>query len=156
MDKIKLLTFAVIGLLLLNLSTLGYLIFFQANNGGRPKNHPEPKQIIIRKLHFNISQQQKYSQLISWHQATISDIEQHIREVKNRLYLQLLKAEVDTKTKDSLVMVLGNYQKQIETTHFKHFEDIKRLCNTDQLNNYYDLTRELSKIFSKPPHKVHD
>lgn len=156
MDKIKLLTVAVILLLLLNLSTIGYLIFSRQNDQGKPRNRPEPREIIIRKLHFNNDQQQKYDQLISWHRATISGLEQQIRQAKNRLYLQLLKIEVDNETKDSLVLVLGNYQQQIETTHFKHFNDIKRLCRPDQLEDFYNLTSELSRIFSKPPHKPHD
>jgi protein CpxP len=155
MEKTRLLTIAVIALLLLNLGTLGFLILAPKPGMG-PHGRPEPKDIIIRKLHFDKAQQENYLKLILWHRQTINGIEEKAHETKNRLYLQLLKTEVDTKTKDSLINVLADDQKQIEQTHFKHFGDIKKLCRPDQLENYYELTEELSRIFSKPPKPGHD
>lgn len=155
MDKIKLLTFAVVSLLLLNLGTLGFLILSKPHDMGR-RDRPEPKHLIIEKLHFDKKQQHDYLNLIQWHRKTISEIEDQILDTKNRLYIQLLKTEVDPKLKDSLVTVLGEYQKRIETTHFTHFQDIRRICRPDQLDDYNDLTEELSSIFSKPRRPRHD
>jgi periplasmic protein CpxP/Spy len=72
------------------------------------------------------------------------------------LYTQLVKSNVDTKAKDSLITVLANHQKQVEQTHFKHFEDIKSLCKPEQRENFYDLTRDLSKIFGKQTKPRHE
>jgi len=156
MEKTRLLTIAVFALLLLNLGTLGFLIFSRPQPMGPHGPLREPKHLIIEKLEFDKAQQEKYENLIVWHRGTISGIEDNIRQTKNRLYLQLIKDNVDTKTKDSLIEVLANYQKQIEQTHFTHFQDIKKICRPEQLNNYYDLTQELSRIFSKPPRPRHD
>ncbi len=155
MEKSKLLTIAVFALLLLNLGTLGFLVF--GRNAGMPPHgpHREPKYQIIEQLHFDKAQQQQYEKLILGHRAAISQIEDHARMAKNRLYLQLLKDQTDDQVKDSLVDVLAAYQKQIEQTHFNHFQDIKKICRPDQLDYYYDLTQELSRIFSKPPHPRH-
>lgn len=154
MDKTKLLIFSVIILLLLNLGTLGFLFFSE------PKVHlpssdrrPKPKEIIIKKLHFDANQQKKYDKLIHLHRTAINELDDNIRVAKNRLYLQLLKTNIEVITKDSLVDALANYQKQIENTHFKHFQEIKKLCNQEQLEDYYDLTEELSKIFSRKQHR---
>ena len=149
MDKIKLLTFAVVTLLLLNLGTLGFLILSKPHDMP-PHGRLEPKYLIIEKLHFDKKQQRDYRNLIQWHRKTISEIEDKIHDTKNRLYVQLLKTEVDQKLKDSLVTVLGDYQKRVETTHFTHFHDIRKICRTDQLDDYNDLTEALSSIFSKP------
>jgi len=156
MDKIKLLTIAVISLLLLNLGTLGFLVLNKPNGFGRPGMRPEPKELIIEKLHFDKQQQKDYENLIYWHRTTIAGIEDQIHETKNRLYLQLLKTDVDKTGKDSLINALAVYQKQIETTHFTHFQDIKRLCRPDQLEDFYDLTEELSRIFGKPRPPGHE
>jgi DNA-binding XRE family transcriptional regulator len=157
MDKIKLLTFAVIALLLLNLGTLGFLIFARPPHPmGGPGMRQQPKEIIIERLHFDEAQQQKYAQLIRWHRGTINEIEKEIYQAKNKLYLQLLKTNADTISRDSLINALGNYQKQIEATHFRHFQDIKNICRPDQMEDYNDLTAELSRIFSKPPNPGHD
>lgn len=155
MDKIKILTFAFIALLLLNFGTLGFLLLTGPKQDGRPPRH-NPKEIIIDKLQLDASQKVAYQKAIEWHRSTIDSIDRQTRETKNRLYLQLLKTTVDVKTKDSLISVLANNQKQIEQTHFKHFQDIKNLCQPEQMDRFYDLTQELSRIFGKPPKPRHD
>jgi protein CpxP len=164
MEKTKLLTFAVITLLLLNLGTLGFL-FFSGPKGNHPhpgqgqEGRPKPREIIIEKLHFDANQQKEYDKLIQWHQSEIRTIEDTIRAAKNELYSTLSASEVNKNEKDSLINALAIHQKQIETTHFKHFEDIKKLCHKDQLEDFDNLTDELSRIFSKgqrPPGPRHE
>ncbi|MCF6129520.1 periplasmic heavy metal sensor [Flavobacterium sp. AS60] len=151
MEKTKLLTIAVIGLLLINFGTLGFLLL--GPKGHRPPhgNGQQPKEIIIEKLHFDANQQKEYAKLIEWHRSEINKLDRNIREAKQQLYAELNQAETDAKTKDSLIAVINSNQKQIEATHFKHFEDIKKLCNNDQLADFNELTEELSKIFAPKP-----
>jgi hypothetical protein len=70
--------------------------------------------------------------------------------------LQLKQTTVDVKTKDSLIEILASNQKKIEETHFKHFQDIKKLCTPEQMNRFDDLTEELSRIFGRKPKPRHD
>ncbi len=155
MNKVKIFGWAVIALLLLNGATLGFLIFSKSHvNNAR--NHTRPATIIIEKLHFDKKQQVDYQKLIQWHRSQINDFDKQIRQVKNELYLQLLQSEPNLKTKDSLIAVIVNCQQRIENTHFKHFEDIKILCNDEQLKDFDALTRELSKIFSGKPKPRHE
>lgn len=151
MDKIKLLTFIVIALLLVNIGTLGFLL------AGRNHRHEEkregPKRLIIEKLHFNKTQQQHYENLIRWHRGQIDTLDMKIHETKNNLYLLLTATEVNPIKKDSLIDQIAAYQKQIEKTHFKHFEDIKKLCKPEQLSDYKNLTEELANLFSRKPHQ---
>lgn len=156
MEKSKLLTLTVLGLLLLNFATLGFL-FLNGPKGHRPPpSHGEqqnPREIIIDQLHFDASQQKEYSKIIEWHKQTIHELDDNIRQTKNDLYALLRQPQVNSKTKDSLISVLMTYQKQIDETHFKHFEDIKKLCHPDQLDDYNALTEELGRIFAQnhPP-----
>ncbi|MFM9988039.1 Spy/CpxP family protein refolding chaperone [Flavobacterium sp.] len=154
MDKIKLLTFSVIILLILNIVTLGFFIFSGNQSEGGFNGRPKPEKIIINKLDFDEQQVKAYKELIHWHRNNIDSLQEQIRDTKQRLYSELIKSEVDNKVKDSLVNKLANIQKEIENTHFKHFQDIKKLCKKEQLDRFNDLTNELSKIFSKP--KPHD
>lgn len=147
MDKIKLLTFAVIGLLMLNLTLLS-LLFINSPKGNE-RNHKRPQEIIVEKLHFDKKQQEQYEQIIHWHRERITDLEGQIRETKQELYTLLQKEAVDETEKNNLIATLANHQKEIEATHFKHFEDIKKICRKDQMQDYNELTSELSKIFSQ-------
>ena len=162
MEKTKLLTITVIGLLVLNLATLGFLFISGPKGHKPPPDRPEgrqmPREIIIRRLHFDVNQQKDYDKIIQWHKGEIKRLDYEIREAKIGLYSQLKESQLDLKVKDSLIAVINTNQKQIETTHFKHFEDIKKLCNKDQLEDFNELTEELSKLFSpnKPPRPRHD
>ena len=153
MGKTKLLTIAVIGLLVINFGTLGFLLLNGKGQRSPQEGRQKPKEIIIKKLRFDEAQQKKYAKLIKWHRGEITKLDGNIREAKNELYSQLLKLETNVKAKDSLILVISFNQKQIEETHFKHFEDIKKLCHKDQMENFNDLTVELSRIFAPKPHR---
>lgn len=152
MEKTKLLTVAVIGLLVINVGTLGFLLL--GPKGHRPphEGRHQPKEIITEKLHFDAAQQKEYAKLIQWHHGQIEKLDGNIREAKNELYSQLSETATNAKAKDSLIAVINLNQKQIEETHFKHFEDIKKLCHKDQLEDFNSLTQELSRIFAPKPH----
>jgi len=162
MKKTKLLTITVIGLLLLNFAVLAFL-FVSGPRGhkqptDRPEVRPNPREIIIERLHFDDKQQKEYAELIKWHRGEIKKLDTNIRQTKNELYSQLNQTEVNLKTKDSLITLLNSYQKQVEETHFKHFVDIKKLCHQDQLEDFNELTENFSRIFApnKPPRPQHD
>jgi hypothetical protein len=162
MKKTKLLTITVIGLLLLNFAILAFLLVSgprgHKRQTDRPEGRPNPREIIIERLHFDDKQQKEYEVLIKWHRGEIKKLDSNIRQTKNELYSQLNQKEVNLKTKDSLISLLNSYQKQVEETHFKHFVDIKKLCHQDQLEDFNELTEDLSRIFApnKPPRPRHD
>jgi len=121
MNKIKLLYIVIIGLLALNIATLGFF-FMHAPE----RNHRKPQEIIIEKLHFDKNQQEQYESIIHWHKTRIHDLDAKFRNTKENLYHILSQSTVDINKKDSLINVLGIYQKEIEKTHFQHFEEIKK------------------------------
>jgi len=148
MSKMKLLSIAVLGLLLLNFGTLAFLFL---NKPPHPPMGPGPgeegpKRIIIERLGFDKEQVAQYEQLIDEHRKTIRELDGQIRETKNNLYATLSSASQSNK--DSLQTRLGEIQKQIETTHYSHFADIKKLCRPDQLKKFDELTRDLARFFA--------
>jgi hypothetical protein len=147
MDKIKLLTYSVIGLVLLNIGIIGFLYI------SRPNDNPhdlgkKPKDIIIEKLHFDANQIQKYEDIIKVYRNTIDSLNNNSKEIKAVLYTQLKQPIVNNKVKDSLIQLTLVNQKRIEEANFKHFQDIKNLCTKSQLEAYNSLTEELEKLFS--------
>lgn len=162
MEKTKLLTITVIGLLLLNFATLGFL-FISGTKGHKPphdipEGRHEPKEIIIERLHFDANQQKEYGQLIEWHRGEIRQLEDSIRVSKNELYMLLNDDKIDEKAKVTLINEIALFQKQIEATHFKHFEDIKKLCKPEQQVYFNELTEEFGRLFyrNKPPRPRHE
>ena len=149
MSKIKLLTIAVLLLLLANIGLVTFLVLNKPPHMPPPRmgmNEQEPKRIIIEKLHFNENQIAQYEILINVHQATIKELNNSFNQVKNSLYQTLLNEK--TIIKDSLINQLGLLQIKIETTHYNHFKEIKSICLPNQLANFNELSKELSTFFS--------
>ena len=159
MSKIKLLSLAVIGLLIINIGILLILFLRKPIHpaGDRPmQGNGGPKNIIIERLNFDKEQVAQYEKLIILHQQSVRELNGQIRETKNQLYSTLASDAVISK--DSLESKLGDLQKQIESAHYLHFEEIKKLCKPQQLEKYNSLTLELAKFFapgrnSQPPPK---
>lgn len=146
MNKIKLLSIAVTGLLLINIGILAFLFLRKPMHS--PGDEPMgkgPRSVIIEKLHFDKEQVAEYEKLITIHQQTIQELDGQIRETKKQLYTTLA-AETGT-NKDSLQNKLGEIQKKIESVHFSHFEAIKKLCKPGQMEYFKSLTGELAKYF---------
>ncbi len=153
MEKTKLLTCAVIALLVLNFGVLGFLFFSKEKE--RPNGRPMPKEVVIEKLGFDKNQVQVYDKLIRGHRDSIRAIDDAICNTKNKLY-QLLNNETIAYQKDSLISKIAMHQVQIEKINFNHFNDIKKICNKEQVEKFEDLTLELTHIFSKKPKIRHD
>ena len=154
MDKIKLLTYAVVGLLLLNIGIIGFL-FFSRPNRNPEVNHRRPKEIIAEKLHFDANQIDKYELIIPIYKDKIDSLDAINRKLKSELYSQLKLQVVNSAIKDSIINLFLANQKQIEQLHFKHFLDIKNICKASQLEDFNALTQELGKMFSNQNSKPH-
>jgi protein CpxP len=158
MNKIKLLTFSVIGLLFLNIGIIGFL-YFSRPTDRNDKFNSKPREIISEKLHFDANQIKSYDQLIEIHKVKIDSLNSKSKELKFELYSQLKLTTINTIEKNRLINELINNQKEFENTYFQHFLDIKSLCKKDQIEAFNSLTDELGKMFSKgnqPPHPPRD
>ena len=116
---------------------------------GGPGPNGGPRNIIIKKLDFDDRQIKQYESLIQWHRGEIDKSQEQMVQLKNELYSTLVDS--NTATKDSLINEISIIQKNIETIHYKHFQDIKKICKTEQLVAFEKLSKEIAALFA-PPH----
>ena len=149
MNKIKILTLSVIALVILN---LGMILFFMVIKPREVKSSRNGSRLlIIEKLHFDDPQKKQFRVLIEQHVKKIKRYESSILSTKEVLYLQLSQSKIDLKAKDSLINVLGNMQKKVETARFKHFKAIESICNTPQQKEAFkNLTLDLAQKIGEP------
>jgi len=148
MNKVKLLSILSVGLLLANITLLWFLLSNKPKHGG-PEPNGGPRNIIIKKLDFDENQVKQYESLIQWHRDEIDKSQEQIVVLKNELYSTLVDSTAATK--DSLINKISDVQKNIETIHYKHFQDIKNLCKPNQLAAFEKLSKEIAALFA-PPH----
>jgi Skp family chaperone for outer membrane proteins len=140
MNKVRILTIAVIILGGINLFFLLAPLFHE---------HPKsPKDLIINSLDFDNQQQKAYEKLIQEHQSNTERIHKEISQARKELYANLsAKKRVDL---TDAYQNLTNAQLKMEKNHYKHFVDIRDLCNEDQLPKFDKLVKEINDIFSPP------
>jgi protein CpxP len=158
MERTKWLTFAVIGLLLLNLATIGFLVFKpgggpQSRPGGGPPGREEPAAIIIARLHFDQNQQQAYRKLVDQHQKKMRILNEQMKQLHQQFYGLLAATSTDSVRKTALSQQIADNQKAQAELNFRHFEQIKTLCRPDQQADFKELASELARLFGRqqPP-----
>ena len=150
MKKTNFLKLTLIGLLLLNLSTLSFIIL-KDNKSDENRKRNKPDQLIINKLEFNTDQENSYKKLIQKHSQQINIIQETILNYKNNLYKKLKNNSSSKDQIDSLITKINEQQKNIELINYNHFLDIKGICSQKQIPAYNELVNELTLIFSNQP-----
>ena len=115
-----------------------------------PQGGEGPRLQIISRLDFDTRQIEEYDVLVHQHRSLMRQEEDKIRSLKKSLYQTLIK---DFSSRDSLIMLIANEQKEVERINLSHFADIGKLCRPDQQVKYAKLVSDLSELFMhrKPP-----
>ena len=155
MSRIKFL-YGVVAVLGISNLFLFYFIFDMKDQ----RFHPDkPKNEIIKRLRFDKKQIAEYEWTITKHRENAHKLGEQIQELKQELYSQLNKNQQDSAT-NKLVLQISQKQGELEFIHYNHFLEIKSICRKDQLDEYEQLTKDLSDIFRfnkrhHPPRKHH-
>jgi len=166
MNRTKLLTIAVIGLLLVNLGTLAFLFLQKGHHpphmpmhgpGGPDGPGPRgegPKRIIIERLNFDDAQQKQYESIIEEHRTKMHELNEEGRDLHNELFAQLKENAIDTVKKNLVITKIAGNQKALDELNFDHFQKIKAICKGDQLEKFNGLVQDLTHLFGHkgPPH----
>jgi periplasmic protein CpxP/Spy len=144
MSRQRLLSIAVIVLLLLNVATLAVLLLRKPQHPHHPA-HGGPKTIIIGRLQFDTDQVSRYEELIRGHRQRIHELDDRMIDLRRQLY------GADATRKDSLIQLIGATQSDVERVHTAHFADIRAICRPDQLPRYDELTKDLADYFRHGP-----
>jgi periplasmic protein CpxP/Spy len=140
----------IILFVLLIINTIG-MIYIYLKPSETHKHHKRAlAELVIKTLNLDTEQQIAYEKLILQHRASIHQLENKRFKTK-QAYFQLLNEADDSLKIEETVIKLESIQGEIETTHFKHFKDIRALCKPNQLDSFKTLTHHFSRFFSPPP-----
>ncbi|MEO6302157.1 MAG: hypothetical protein ABIP51_03185 [Bacteroidia bacterium] len=153
MNKTKLLSIAVVSLLLLNLGTMSLMIFNnKPSHPGHPPMGEGPKQLIIERLNFDIEQQKQYGLLVDEHRTKMKALNKASREMHDELYSQLKNTTIEKSKADFIIQKISENQTALDNLNFDHFQKIKTICKSDQLERYNALVEDLTQLFSPHGH----
>ncbi len=154
MERTKLLTVAVLGLLLLNMFTIGFLMV-NADAFRRPEsprqNGDGPARLIMDRLGFNEEQRQDYQKLVAAHRGQTKVLSAQSVQLHRSYYELLLPKEPDTVRENVLSQQIAQNQRAVAKLNFEHFAQIKALCRPDQQADFTRLVGDLSRLFGHQP-----
>ncbi|MVM39959.1 periplasmic heavy metal sensor [Spirosoma sp. HMF3257] len=156
MERTKLLTFSVIGLLLLNLLTIGYVVFksghFSQSDQSRsqPLGREGPARVIISRLHFDEQQQKQFLEMGRQHHQETRRLNEESVRLFRTYYSLLATTPPDTAKASMLARQIADIQRQIAELNFAHFQEIKALCRPEQQADFVQLVDDLARLFGRP------
>jgi protein CpxP len=145
MSKIRLLTIAVIMLLIINSAMLLFVVFKPNKPRERPLENG-PKNIIIERLQLDKNQVIEYEDLIKTHQAKVKYLNEEVRKTKNQLF-KCLVSNNDIEAK-ILQEKIGALQIEMEENHYSHFAALKKICKPNQIENFNKLSLDLARLLA--------
>ncbi|GAA4415845.1 hypothetical protein GCM10023187_46710 [Nibrella viscosa] len=157
MERTKLLTFAVIGLLLLNLFTVGYLVLRPGppphpdRPPGPPDEGPGPANLIIDRLRLNPEQTRHYRQLVDQHRRQTHRLNNDLIQTYGAYYQLLAAPQPDTLQAAALLRQLADQNRALAQLNYSHFAQIKALCRPDQQAAFDSLLRHITAFFGRGP-----
>lgn len=156
-EKSKILTIAILGLLILNFATLALLIFhrphvqFPMEHSGF-KNHG----FIEKELNMTDVQKTEFNKLREEHKAAVMQIQDSIKSLKDRLLEQLKSNSPDTMLVNRIAGAIGENQKRLELATFYHFDKVRKLFNDEQREKFDKITKDMMKMMDMHPHDGHE
>jgi periplasmic protein CpxP/Spy len=150
MKQVKALKIAVVVLILLNAA---FLVFHFTRIQKHPPKRGHVQEMIIEKLHFSGQQAADYKELVQVHRKSISRLANERNTIKQKLYTLLDGKNEHEKGQAELIAKLGGIQVEMEAMHYEHFNRIRQLCKPDQLDEFAELQKKLTHIFSQKPPK---
>ncbi len=153
MPEARFLKIIIIVLLLINISTLGFLWFGERHGGHRPPPPPPPGRDGPRRgaaafLHQSLSltdaQETAYRKLREGHHQTVEAIRDEMKESKRALYALLKAPEPNAVRNEEVRWIdsLAAQQRRIEYITYEHFREVRALCTPQQQAKFDEVIGE--------------
>jgi protein CpxP len=154
MKKETLLLMGIVCLLLLNLTTLGFLFWRQPGGHGRPENRMRHlDQKMTETLGWNAAQIDSFTVFKQAHHEKIKAADQAYRNALEQYFALLTQPETTLAQQDSLEKVLSSIQIVRAQVTYAHFKDLKRICTPEQQQKFDTLLPELMNVILPPNRK---
>jgi hypothetical protein len=151
LEKTKVLTIAVVTLVILNAFTLATI---WANKplglSFPPPDPPKPSEFIIEKLGFDKEQAAAFTQLFDAHISEIKQLRENIRADKETLF-ENMKTEINDSAKvfGRIASIMMNEEK-IQRKIYAHFKAVREICHEDQKQKFDIIIGDVMRIATNP------
>ncbi len=153
--KKRLVFWGIILLVVMNLSSLA-TVWWQKHMrpGPPPGGMDEPRRarhILKKELGLTDSQSKQFERIQHQHRRNSEEIHENMKNLKHDLFAQLAVDSIDEDKIEQLTLKIGQAQSELEVLTFRHFLELKNLCNDEQQKRLSSLISELLPGRRPPP-----
>ncbi len=119
-----------------------------------PKDGMGPKngKGLAEKLKFDDEQKEALKKLGQEHKEKMKSLGEEIKKLHDELFNLLKDSQPDQTKADSLIALIAENRKKMDTAVFNHLTDIKNLCKTDEQRKLFgEFIDDMSKMHGPPP-----
>jgi len=160
MQKDKFLILTIIILFVMNIFTLGYVLFGRQNMpppfppGPHMMDRPgpdKPDEMIIHKLNLNEQQIKQFDELKKEHRNQVESLQETSRKLHDELFGLLKESSVDVNKKNVLIEQISENQKELDNATFQHFEKLRGILSEEQKKQFSQFIDEIARSFKQKP-----
>lgn len=150
----KFMTWAIAILVLLNVFTLAGIWFLGFSNKPTFADFPRREKsefFLKQKLNLTDEQLQKFRELREIHFEETREIIDSIQFLKSELSEEIFKETHNQAEIKKRIEQIGQLEMQIEKEKFKHFLELKSVCNLEQQKEFQKIFKEIMTSRKGPP-----
>lgn len=137
MKNNRILTIAVVALLLANIALVLFLLTGKKNSDNRPHGgRIEPSEMMVKELGMTEEQKIEYKTLKEEHFKNVRPLFDSVRAAKTAFYALVKEQEVDDNILDSLSRKISARQAELDKLTFAHFRRVRNIFTPEQQLKY--------------------
>ena len=143
----------IILLILLNLSTMAMLWMtrYQKPAIRPPKNGDRAtEQFLQQELGLTDEQARQFEELRQEHFQESKPIVEAMQQLKRELLEEVFASAPESETMQNIAEQIGTRQAELETLRYRHFLELKSLCQPEQVQKFRALFHEISPPEAHP------
>ncbi len=137
MKNNKILTIAVVLLLLTNIALIAFMLTEKkGKTGGKRQGSREPFELMVKELGMTDQQQKDYKGLKEAHFKNVRPLFDSIRAAKTAFYTLIKNGEISDSVLDAHTANISAKQAALEKLTFAHFREVRNIFTAEQQPKY--------------------
>lgn len=151
MNKLQLLTAAVILLLLLNIGTLVFLFLSNDRRPAPPGPEGNAGDFIIKSLQLDEQQCRQFDTLRIQHHEMVQRAQDEDRRLHDAYFSLLKSPQSNRQSADSIMALMAQQRKTMDSATFEHFRQLRALCRPEQQGKFDRTIDEIARLLGPRP-----
>lgn len=136
----------VIILVALNIGTVTAFWLLRDKRGVPPPAQGNATSFLVRELGLDSVQREKLDELIAQHRRAVMRLRDENHEAKDAFFARLGEASISDSALAHAAVEANIPDQQIEVATFRHFQQVRALCNAEQQKKFDEIIQEVLRM----------